>query len=263
MRFLLASMIAGLLLVAPRPEDTLTSPPMSGAAERGATVARTRTGEERWRNEWTMEKTTLDNQPVLYFTETGEGVRSPFTEQVRWRIASWWSDGGVLRPIRSETVYMDVMGRKLVTESRTFDWNRKEVRFERTDAKTGKATSQTLRVSPDTLAVDGLAGILRALDFTRKEPFDAHLLTNEPKLYDISLKVQGKEKIATTDGMLDCYKVELIPHLGLLNVFRFLYPASYFWMQVDSPHSWVRYQGLENGPGSPEIVIEMQRVPPR
>ena len=50
--------------------------------------------------------------------------------------------------------------------------------------------------------------------------------------------------------------IAVIPILGLLNVFKVFYPKSYFWFSVTAPHTWVRYQGLENGPGSPEIVIE-------
>lgn len=56
----------------------------------------------------------------------------------------------------------------------------------------------------------------------------------------------------------DAYKVELVPHLGLLSPFRIFYPKTYFWFRAQEPHAWIRYAGLENGPGSPEIVLELQ-----
>jgi len=104
----------------------------------------------------------------------------------------------------------------------------------------------------DTLLVDGIAGILRALPFPQSRPFSAHLLTHEPKVYDVTFEMRGKEKVQTATGAVECYKIELVPHLGVLNVFRFLYPRTYFWFSTSSAHTWVRYEGLESGPALPK-----------
>jgi hypothetical protein len=257
MRIVDVPLILGLLLGATLPGSHLHSIPMSGMKEQGGAIAKTRSGQELWTNRWTMERTMLDGRPVLYFTESGQGKRSPFKQQVRWTTQSWWTNDGVILPLRSETNYVDATGRELLRETRNFDWPGKRVRFERYDSRTAKTTRETLNVPEDTLAVDGIAGILRGLDFTRAEPFSAHLLTNEPRIYRVTFEIRGKEKIQTEDGLFECYKVELVPHLGVLGVFRFLYPKSYFWFRVDSPHTWVRYEGLENGPGTPTIIMEM------
>jgi len=37
---------------------------------------------------------------------------------------------------------------------------------------------------------------------------------------------------------------------------KVFYPKTYFWFKAAEPHTWIRYQGLENGPGTPEIVME-------
>ena len=58
-------------------------------------------------------------------------------------------------------------------------------------------------------------------------------------------------------GEFECYKVELVPGLGVLNLFRFAIPKAYFWFTVDPPHYWVRYEGLENGRGTPQVVMEL------
>ena len=63
----------------------------------------------------------------------------------------------------------------------------------------------------------------------------------------------------TPAGEFECYKLEMLPHLGVLNVVRYFYPKAFFWFTVAPPHFWVRYEGPENGPGTPEIVMELDR----
>lgn len=248
-----------LLLLTLLVTGDLKTPPMSGNRERGSTIVRAKDGRERWKNVWTMERTTVDGKPVLRFTEEGRGIRSPYDQETVWTILSLWTDESPPRPIRSESTTSDFKGRPLVRESKVFDFARSQVEIEKTDSRTGKAKRETMRLPPDTLAVDGLAGILRGLDFGATAPYAAHLLTNEPKMYDITFETRGREKIQTEDGEVECYKVEVVPHAGVLNVFRGLYPKTIFWFQVEDPHTWVRYVGSENGPGSPEIVMQRQR----
>jgi hypothetical protein len=51
----------------------------------------------------------------------------------------------------------------------------------------------------------------------------------------------------------------MIPHLGMLNVIRPFLQKTYFWFTVAAPNNWIRYQGLESGPGTPEVVMELSR----
>ena len=193
--------------------------------------------------------------PLLH--GNGEGIHHPFTQEVHWAITSVWTNDGALLPLRSESSYSDARGLMLSRETRKFDWSRNQVQIDKTDPKTNRTTTQTIKIPPDTLSVDGIAWILRGLDLSRTSPFNAHLLTNEPKVYEISLEVRGKAKVLTKDGVVDGYKVELVPHLGILSPLRVFYPKAYFWFRADSEHTWLRYEGLENGPGSPEISLEM------
>jgi hypothetical protein len=123
-----------------------------------------------------------------------------------------------------------------------------------------RKTTRVLAVPGDTLAAEGIAGALRGLPFQPGLRFPAHFLTNEPKLYNVTLEFRGRETIRIAPGTVDCYKVELVPHLGALDAFRFLYPKAYFWFAVESPHGLVRYQGLESGPGGPDVIIERLSV---
>jgi hypothetical protein len=55
-------------------------------------------------------------------------------------------------------------------------------------------------------------------------------------------------------------ELEVVPHLGVLNLFRPFLPKTYFWFTVASPHNWVRYEGPENGPGTPEVVMSLSET---
>ena len=149
-------------------------------------------------------------------------------------------------------------GAPLATERKQFDLNKGTVHFERRFSD-GRLREKSLEVPKDTLAVEGIAGVLRFLPFDRITSFPVHLLSNEPRVYSISFENRGKEHVRTPAGEFDCYKLEMVPHLGVLSVVRHFYSKAFFWFTVAPPHFWVRYEGPENGPGTPEIVMELDR----
>jgi hypothetical protein len=132
------------------------------------------------------------------------------------------------------------------------------LRFERRGSD-GKNETKTFKASLDTLFVEGIAGVLRELPFERKAPFSMHLLSNEPKLYAVTFESRGLETVRTPAGEFECYKIEVVPHLGVLNFAKMFVAKSYFWFTVAAPHKWVRYDGYENGPGTPRIRMELDR----
>ena len=107
------------------------------------------------------------------------------------------------------------------------------------------------------MIVEGIVLALRSLPFGTDETVKAQFLTNEPELYNVEFKQKGCETIKTPGGEVECYKVELVPKLGALNVFKVFFPKTYFWFTVAPPHKWVRYEGFgERTADSPEVVME-------
>ncbi|HEX4998584.1 MAG TPA: DUF3108 domain-containing protein [Terriglobia bacterium] len=247
-------LIPALLTVAAGMSYAQLKPPPFSSGESGGAVA-TRDGEVRWKNHWTMLRTTSGGQAAVHFTETGQGKYGPFTEEVRWRTDSWWATNGSFRPLRFDKTFSDTNGKPVVRETAEFDWTKHEARFERQELEKRKTTTQIFDVPDDTLSVEGIAAALRAVPLTEGKVVAAHLLTNEPRLYEITLEVRAKESCDTAAGQRDCYKLELVPHLGALNLFRFAFPRSHFWYSAGPNHEWLRYEGLEAGRGTPEIVM--------
>lgn len=224
-------------------------------SDRGTVIARTPEGEFRWTADWTMSPSNENGEEAVRFTESGRGRYFPFKEAVTWTLEAVWLAGPAFYPLRFSKTTTGSSGTRLAIETKEFDRNRRTARFSRKLEK-GDAESRSFAAGPDVLAIEGIAGILSYLPFEQASTVKAHLLSNEPKLYDVSLEPRGKETISAASGRVECYKIEVVPHLGLLNLFRPILPKTYFWFAVAQPHRWVRFQGLEAGPGSPEIVME-------
>jgi len=236
----------------------LIKAPVALPADRGAVVVSDKSGQRRWSANWTMEPADRQGRKAVRFTERGQGHMDPFAGEIRWSLESSWSAEDGLRPLDSEKIITTLAGTRLATERKQFDLNNGTVHFERRFSD-GRLREKSLDVPKDTLAVEGIAGVLRFLPFDRITSFPVHLLSNEPRLYSISFENRGKEHVRTPAGEFDCYKLEMVPHLGVLNVVRYFYPKAFFWFTVAPPHFWVRYEGPENGPGTPEIVMELDR----
>src|SRR5262245_36342607 len=211
--------ILGLIAVGPLWADILKQPPMTGQAERGTVVTKAKDGGQRWKADWTMERTQSEGQDVIRMTETGQGVYSGFNGNVRWTIEAWWTGEDSFRPLRFDKTVKDSSGKIVLEEHKQFNWKTNQVRFERRDATGAKSITKTLAVAPDTLTGEGIAGALRAVPFSASLRFKTHFLTNEPKLYAMNLEVRDRESIRVGGKTYDCYKVELVPQAGALNAF--------------------------------------------
>jgi Protein of unknown function (DUF3108) len=248
--------LACIVLAVGAPSFDFLKAPEVITAESGSTVATDSNGKPRWSAEWTMEPASANGRPAVRFTEKGRGRYTPYETTVNWTLESLWQADRNYRPLEFDKTFRNNDGTIIATEKKTFNLISGEVRFERN--VDNKAQTKVLEVPSDTIAVEGIAAVLRAVPFDSGRPFRIHLLTNEPKLYDTTVEPRGRERVHTPAGDIECYKVQLVPHLGILNLVRPFLPKTYLWFSVAPPHFWVRYEGLEAGLGTPQITLELQ-----
>jgi hypothetical protein len=236
--------------------------PHSIPHERGSIVVSAVQGGERWTADWTMEPFQENGRPAVRFTERGRGKYSSYNQPIAWRIESIWTADGSFHPLRIEKTVTDMSGHVVGTEKKTFQPGKASGLFDRT--REGRADETKRLAAPDdTLAPEGIAGILQFLPFDQWRPQTVHLFTNEPKVYQMKIEMRGKERVKTPGGEYDTYKIELVPELGAMNLIRGLLPKAYFWFTQSAPHFWVKYEGPENGPGTPHIVMELKSYEPK
>jgi len=234
----------------------LIKAPAGVPTDSGAVVVSAKNGGRRWTATWTMEPIEREGKKAVRFTERGQGHVNPFPGEVRWTLESIWSAEASFQPLNSEKIVTTPTGAPLVRERKHFDPVKGIATFERQHAAE-PPEEKSITVPPDTLIAEGIAGVLRYLMFEQATAFPVHLLSNEPRLYSVTFESRGKEHVRTPAGEFDCYKIEMVPHLGVLNVVRYFYPKAFFWFTVAPPHFWVRYEGPESGPGTPEIIMEL------
>ena len=226
--------------------------------QNGSSVVTSKDKRSGWEATWGMEELQIQGKKAVRFTETGSGRLSAYPQEVRWSVRSVWLAERGFRPLDTEKTITAADGKVLLVERKHFDHDKGTVQFER--SREGKpAETKSLDVPDDTLAIEGLAGVLRFANVPKSRSLAAHVLTNEPEVYSVSFEWKDEESVKTPAGKFHCYKVEMIPRLGVLNVIRPFLQKTYFWFTVAAPHNWIRYQGLESGPGTPEVVMELSR----
>lgn len=244
------------VFLAPVPALPLGPPPM-GKKEEGSFVVTYKEGGTRWKADWTDEESTENGETRVKTVLKGQGMRYPYANDTKWESVSVWKTGpSSFTPVESSTEVRDMRNKLVMTDKTTVDEKTGSVSFERTDYENSETVTKTYEADRDLLIVDGLVLALRSLPFGSDETVKARFLTGEPELYNVEFKQRGIEKIDTPGGEVECYKVELVPKLGVLNVFKVFFPKTYLWFTVAPPHRWVRYEGLENGRGSPEVIMQ-------
>lgn len=249
--------IAALILSAlPVHAEPFKVPPMS-VKESGTMIVDYKDGGTKWTADWTAEQFTQNGENFLKITFKGKGLLYPFSENATWVSESIFKAQDSFYPISTTSTVKNMSGVIINTDKKTLDLELGTATFEREDFKGDDSLKEIYDFTPDTLIMEGVFMALRTLPFQSGDDLKAGLLSNEPELYNVEFKQRGIEKLTTSEGEIECYKVELVPKLGVLGVFKVFFPKTYFWFTVAPPHSWVKYMGYENGRNSPEVIINV------
>lgn len=235
----------------------MSVPPLN-KKEEGTFITSYKEGGKKWEAKWLMEEFEENGVKKVRITMYAEGLTSPFTKDMKWESISVWRADGNFTPLKAVTEIRDMQGNPVMTEEKIVDADNRTAIFTRIDNEGKGSLKEQFEISPDLLIVEGLVVALRSLPFESGETVKTEFLTNEPELYNVEFKQRGIEKVNTPEGKIECFKVELVPKLGVLNAFKVFFPKTYFWFTVAPPHRWVKYQGYENGRDTPEVVMEVK-----
>ncbi len=113
----------------------------------------------------------------------------------------------------------------------------------------GKQAEKDERLISD---MDGFIVGLRG--FTWKKNASARIVfMNRSGGFSPELKVKGKETLKIDGTSYESWKVQV----GMKGVLGAVFPKSYFWYSVDSPHYLIRSE-VAGLPGSPKIIMEIK-----
>ncbi len=234
-------------------------PPLARTEEGAYQALNARTGERMWHVNWTVRQFGPDSNPVFDFSEKGSGHPDQFVPAawtVDMRIALW----GEHARISSKREALDAQGHTVEIEQRDFDYTAGKGVIETTAVNTGRRKTTSVPLTGDSIPAELLGAYLRLLPDTSAQQMRFDLTTREGYVIGMEARIVGRERVTVPAGTFDCYKIELDP-TGLAGILAraFRLPKLFMWHSVAAPHFWVKYQGLEGGPGSPVIVRELVR----
>lgn len=245
----------------PIPLSALPLPPIA-TEERGEYRALdVRTGTELWRTRWSMHVESPGAMPVIRVHEEGAGVRGA-AERRQWNVSMQVSLGAGARRLSSERETRDGAGALVSIQRRTLDFTAGTGRIvtERPDAAGPKEVA--LRLSNDALSTDLLPTFLRVLPTVPSGEIAFDLVTRDGRLMPMTARIVGREAVTTPAGGFDCHKIELTMTGLVGQAAKVFLPRTYVWHSAVPPHVWVKYRGLDGGPGAREVVMELTRFDP-
>jgi len=209
------------------------------------------TGSLRWQCTLSTIKTNFNGKPFYYTEENGKGNFGNNNSYKTWKVMGYYqiSASGVT-PYEVKQTIKDAGGRTVMSLDKSYN------------AKEGKivcdvnGSAKVFDFNKNTIDKDLLGRVLANFPFETGGDVSFYLMTHEPALYNITMKNRGKETITLKGKTIECYKIELVPDLGALNLIGAFVPKTYFWYTTSTPHKFMRYEGLESGMGTPVIVME-------
>lgn len=209
------------------------------------------TGAVRWKSNLSTVRTTFNGKPFIYTEEIGKGKYGKDNAYKTWTVKGYYMiDTNSLSPYEVKLEMKDAKGNQVFALDKSYNYEAKKVICD------VNGSSKNFDLNPNTLDRDIMGRILPNFPFDSGEDTTFYLVTHEPTLYNITMKLRGKETITVKGKDVECYKLELIPDLGALGFVGAFVPKNYFWYTVSKPHRFMRYEGLESGIGTPVIVME-------
>jgi hypothetical protein len=204
-------------------------------------------GQPLWQSNITSRKMKYQGKDMLYLEENGKGICGKDKTFKTWQkqVYSYISQNQLV-PYQVKIIFKDTKGNVVRTLEKYYDQGSKKV----TCKDNGKIF--TFDFTADLLDEDNLDTYLSNFPISSANQCEFHLLTHEPAIYKMTINYLG------IDSTNNCYKFQMIPDLGMANIFGVFVPKTYFWYSTDPSRTFVRYEGLESGLGTPYLIMTPQ-----
>ncbi len=134
-----------------------------------------------------------------------------------------------------------------------FNWENNEAYF--TTTKDGKRLSKTIKLTPKTVLSQSSAFYMGYIISLGKKEDSFTMIIPSGDTFNFFAKTNYSISTVEVGGNdIPCYKIDLKPDLGLLSS---VIPSSAFYFTANPPYSFVRYEGLERGPSSPNVIQQI------
>ena len=211
---------------------------------------------ERWKATTIIEK--IDNG-VFKLTEIGSGKYYPFKEEISWKsVLSFEIVKKRIKLQKSTRKIFDKTGNLIAIEKQTYSYQARKLIYSYQDISNDTITEKSFYFTKDIVNRLALPIYIREFLKNGETKRVVQMVTEEPKLYNMNLRVVSDEIINIGNGKEEVLKVVIDPNLGLFNIFKVLIPKSYIWHNKNDEFTMRMYKGLESSPSSPKIRIVVE-----
>jgi len=216
-----------------------------------------KTGALRSKAEFSQK---ITHNGIIYIDEKAKGDYDRYKDII-WNIkAECREKYGILMPIDTVKTIKNKSGNIIVKYKKKFDYKHKRIHYTKSNEK-GIALKRVYPIKGKICDETTLTNFLKvfAANLGNKSYRQFYLITSEPKLYRITLKNLGQEKIKFKGREITAVKLRLIPNFGLLTgITKVLIPPTFVWYTTKAPYVNLGYQGLERGLGSKIVRVELK-----
>ena len=216
-------------------------------------VSRDLSGALRWQAD---SRITNERPGVYAMVEKGEGIYSSFKGRVSWVARMEFErTGDSIRPMRMEKRVFDEKGGLIRLEKQEFDLANNTGTC--THEEPERNISRTKKFKFDKDVVTRLSLGLYAQKFLEngKASQRLQMVSEEPNVYDIELRLLDKEIIEVNGRKVTAYRLSIDPYLGLFGFAKVFLPKAYAWHSAVPKYEWLRYAGLEGGINSVKMEV--------
>jgi len=210
-------------------------------------------GNERWQA--TAEiRHKKDN--IYTITEKMNGHYSGFDGKISWiATTDFERTKNAVKPLNMDQRIFDGKGKPIAVSKQIFNYVDKVVTCTYEDLVANTTSKKEFKFSKDIInrLLQGLCG--QKFIETGQASKEMQVISPEPALYNLKLKMVGLEEIDVNGVKRKAYKLCFDPQLGLLNVVKVFLPKAHVWHSAEPIFEWLKYNGLESGVNSPKVEI--------
>lgn len=161
----------------------------------------------------------------------------------------------------SQQVTVSKDGKPCQTRQFRFDWDNYKASLEMRDNIKNTSDAKNIKLNPKTVLAGASNYYFQNLISHKIQQDKFTMLTNNGDTYNMSVNIAYKPQTITVQGRdIACFRVDMKADLGL---FSAVAPNMAFYFNAKSPYDFVRYEGLESGLNSPNVIEEMVDALPK
>lgn len=210
-------------------------------------------GDYRWKAEAEITKKYDD---VFEMTEKGEGIYSSFDGKISWEARMEYKEmADTIKPMSLDKKVYDAEGNVIRIEKQEFDIAKNTATCTHQEPVNNVKRTKTFEFDTDAVNRLSLGLYAQKLLKSGKTKEKVQMVSEEPNMYNMVLKVVGKEVVEVNGREVLAYKLSIDPQLGMLNFAKAFFPRSYAWHSAGPGFEWLKYSGLEGDIKSREVEV--------